>query len=44
MVPARIRAAGTAAMVVGLVGGILAVLTILGVFGGHLAAPAAPTG
>lgn len=39
--PGWARAAATGAVIVGLVGAILAVLTITGVFGGHLTAPAA---
>jgi hypothetical protein len=38
--PGWAKAAATAAIVVGLVGVLLAVLTIVGVFGGHLTAPA----
>jgi hypothetical protein len=38
--PGWAKAAGTSAIIVGLVGALLAVLTIIGVFGGHLAAPA----
>jgi hypothetical protein len=38
--PGWARAAATGAIIVGLVGALLAVLTIVGVFGGHLAAPA----
>ena len=38
--PGWAKAAATAALVVGLVGVLLAVLTITGVFGGHLTAPA----
>ena len=37
--PAWANAAATGAMIVGLVGVLLAVLTILGVFGGHMTAP-----
>jgi uncharacterized membrane protein len=38
--PGWVKAAATSAVIVGLVGALLAVLTIIGVFGGHLAAPA----
>ena len=38
--PGWARAAATGAIIVGLVGALLAVLTITGVFGGHLTAPA----
>jgi hypothetical protein len=38
--PGWVKAAATGAIIVGLVGALLAVLTITGVFGGHLAAPA----
>ena len=38
--PGWAKAAATGAIIVGLVGVLLAVLTITGVFGGHLAAPA----
>jgi hypothetical protein len=38
--PGWAKAAATGAIIVGLVGALLAVLTIVGVFGGHLAAPA----
>jgi hypothetical protein len=38
--PGWVKAAATSAIIVGLVGALLAVLTIAGVFGGHLAAPA----
>jgi len=38
--PGWAKAAATGAIIVGLVGAILAVLTIIGVFGGHLTAPA----
>ena len=38
--PGWARAAATGAIIVGLVGALLAVLTIIGVFGGHLTAPA----
>jgi hypothetical protein len=37
--PGWAKAAATGAIIVGLVGALLAVLTIVGVFGGHLAAP-----
>jgi hypothetical protein len=37
--PGWARAAATSAIIVGLVGAFLAVLTIMGVFGGHLTAP-----
>ena len=37
--PGWAKAAATSAIIVGLVGVILAVLTIIGVFGGHLTAP-----
>jgi hypothetical protein len=37
--PGWARAAATGAVIVGLVGALLAVLTITGVFGGHLTAP-----
>jgi hypothetical protein len=37
--PGWARAAATSAIIVGLVGALLAVLTITGVFGGHLTAP-----
>jgi hypothetical protein len=39
-IPGWAKAAGTGAIIVGLVGVLLAVLTIVGVFGGHLTAPA----
>jgi hypothetical protein len=39
--PGWAKAAATSAIIVGLVGALLAVLTITGVFGGHLTAPAA---
>jgi hypothetical protein len=39
-IPGWAKAAGTSAIIVGLVGALLAVLTIIGVFGGHLTAPA----
>ena len=38
--PGWAKAAATGAIIVGLVGAVLAVLTIVGVFGGHLTAPA----
>ena len=38
--PGWAKAAATSAIIVGLVGALLAVLTITGVFGGHLTAPA----
>jgi hypothetical protein len=38
--PGWAKAAATGAIIVGLVGALLAVLTLVGVFGGHLAAPA----
>jgi hypothetical protein len=38
--PGWAKAAATSAIIVGLVGALLAVLTIIGVFGGHLVAPA----
>lgn len=38
--PGWARAAAVSAVIVGLVGVVLAVLTVVGVFGGHLAAPA----
>jgi hypothetical protein len=38
--PGWARAAAASAIIVGLVGALLAVLTIVGVFGGHLTAPA----
>jgi hypothetical protein len=38
--PGWAKAAATGAIIVGLVGALLAVLTIVGVFGGHLTAPA----
>ncbi len=37
--PGWAKAAATGAIIVGLVGALLAILTITGVFGGHLAAP-----
>jgi hypothetical protein len=40
--PGWAKAGSTAAIIVGLVGVVLAVLTIVGVLGGHLTAPAAP--
>ncbi len=39
--PGWAKAAATSAIIVGLLGALLAVLTIMGVFGGHLTAPAA---
>jgi hypothetical protein len=39
--PGWAKAAATSAIIVGLVGALLAVLTIVGVFGGHLTAPVA---
>jgi hypothetical protein len=39
-IPAWAKASATSAIIVGLVGALLAVLTIVGVFGGHLVAPA----
>jgi len=39
-IPGWAKAAGTGAVIVGLAGVLLAVLTITGVFGGHLTAPA----
>jgi len=39
--PGWARAAATSAIIVGLVGAVLAVLTLTGVFGGHLTAPGA---
>jgi hypothetical protein len=38
--PGWAKAAATSAIIVGLVGALLAILTIAGVFGGHLTAPA----
>ena len=38
--PGWAKATATSAIIVGLVGALLALLTIIGVFGGHLAAPA----
>jgi hypothetical protein len=38
--PGWAKAAATSAIIVGLVGALLAVLTVTGVFGGHLTAPA----
>lgn len=38
--PGWAKAAATGAIIVGLAGALLAVLTIIGVFGGHLTAPA----
>jgi hypothetical protein len=40
--PGWAKAAATGAIIVGLVGVLLAVLTVAGVFGGHLVAPVAP--
>lgn len=40
--PGWAKAASTAAVIIGLIGVLLAILTIAGVFGGHIAAPAAP--
>lgn len=37
--PGWAKAAATSAIIVGLVGALLAVLTVIGVFGGHLTAP-----
>jgi protein-S-isoprenylcysteine O-methyltransferase Ste14 len=37
--PGWARAAATGAVIVGLIGVLLAVLTVMGVFGGHLTAP-----
>jgi hypothetical protein len=42
--PSWAKAAATSAIIVGLVGALLAVLTIAGVFGGHLTAPATSAG
>jgi hypothetical protein len=39
--PGWAKAGATSAVIVGLVGALLAVLTIIGIFGGHLTAPAA---
>jgi hypothetical protein len=39
-IPGWAKAAATGAIIVGLVGVLLAVLTVTGVFGGHLVAPA----
>jgi hypothetical protein len=39
-IPGWAKAAATGAIIVGLVGALLAILTIAGVFGGHLTAPA----
>jgi hypothetical protein len=39
-VPGWATAAGSGALIVGLIGLVLAVLTVIGVFGGHLVAPA----
>jgi uncharacterized membrane protein len=41
--PGWAKAAATSAIIVGLVGALLAILTITGVFGGHLTAPAGPS-
>jgi hypothetical protein len=41
--PGWAKATATSAIIVGLVGALLAVLTIVGVFGGHLTAPASGT-
>jgi hypothetical protein len=38
--PVWAKAAATSAIIVGLIGALLAVLTVIGVFGGHLTAPA----
>jgi hypothetical protein len=38
--PGWAKAAATSAIIVGLVGALLAILTVIGVFGGHLTAPA----
>jgi uncharacterized membrane protein len=38
--PGWAKAAATGAVIVGVVGALLAILTIIGVFGGHLTAPA----
>ena len=38
--PGWAKAAATGAIIVGLVGALLAVLTVTGVFAGHLVAPA----
>ena len=38
--PGWAKAAATSAVIVGLVGVLLAILTVVGVFGGHIAAPA----
>jgi hypothetical protein len=38
-IPGWAKAAATAAIIVGLVGALLAILTVTGVFGGHLSAP-----
>lgn len=42
--PGWARAAATGAVIVGVVGVVLAILTVVGVFGGHLTAPAATAG
>jgi hypothetical protein len=39
-IPGWAKAAAISAIIVGLVGALLAVLTVIGVFGGHLTAPA----
>lgn len=39
-IPGWAKAAAASAIIVGLVGALLAVLTVIGVFGGHLTAPA----
>jgi hypothetical protein len=41
--PGWAKAASTAALIVGVVGAILAILTVTGVFGGHITAPATST-
>jgi hypothetical protein len=41
--PGWAKATATSAIIVGLVGALLAVLTIIGVFGGHLTAPGSAT-
>lgn len=40
--PGWAKAAATSAVIVGLIGALLAILTITGVFGGHIVAPATP--
>ena len=40
--PGWAKAAATSAVIVGLVGALIAILTIAGVFGGHITAPATP--